>query len=85
MSKGLVKLNLKCPYRIKSPVWLKHPTLCATYLCEYIYVPEYAINYVLDYFMKLEILAVENRDYKTFIKYGIYPRFIIKKGKFEDE
>ena len=77
--------DLKCPYRIKTPVWLKHPSLCPTHLFEYIYVPEYAINYVLDYFMKKHILAVENKDYKVFTKYGIYPRYIVKKGKFENE
>lgn len=77
-------IDLKCPYKIKSIYQLPsfyHPTLVPTHTVEIIYVPDYAVDYAIDYFMKKDILAVLYKDFKTFSKYGIYPRYLIKKSK----
>lgn len=80
-------MKLKCPYRIKSlydmPKY-KSETLVPVHKIEIIYVPDYAIDYVLDYFYKKGILAVEYKDLKIFEKYFIYPRYVIKRGKFNE-
>lgn len=77
-------IDLKCPYKIKSLYKLSsfyHPTLVPVHTIEIVYVPDYAIDYVLDYFYKKDILAIEYKDFKTFQKYFIYPRYLIKKSK----
>lgn len=77
-------IDLKCPYKIKSIYKLPsfyHPTLVPAHQVEIIYVPDYAVDYTIDYFMKKDILAVLYKDFKTFSKYGIYPRYLVKKSK----
>ena len=81
-------MNLKCLYRLKSLYDLPqyhHETLVPAHKIEIIYVPDYAIDYVMDYFYKKDILAILYKDFKTFKKYFIYPRYLIKKGKFKED
>ena len=74
--------NLQCHYNIEP--YLKHPTLMATHTVELIRVPDYAVNYTLDFLTKVGILAVEEGDYDTLHRNGIYPRYVVRGDLFDD-
>lgn len=74
--------NLKCSYKIVEPP--KHPTMCRIRDYKYLVVPEYAINYALDYCLKNDIKAVLNRDLEVIWKYNIeYDYVIVSEGELE--
>ena len=83
MSKENKPYNLGCDYVIEA--YNKHPTLLSTHTVEVIHVPDYAIDYVLDVFIKIGVIAVCPEDYDTLIKYNIWPRYIIKGDLTKEE
>lgn len=74
--------NLQCHYNIEP--YIKHPTLMATHTVELIRVPDYAVNYTLDFLTKVGILAVEEGDYDALHRNGIYPRYVVRGDLFDD-
>lgn len=79
-----MEFSLDCPYKIKSLYELPsyyHPTLVPMHEVEIIYVPDYAVDYTIDYFIERNVLAVLYKDFKTFTRYGLYPRYLVKKSR----
>ena len=71
--------NFPFEYEIKEKK--RHPTLMPTIKTQILVVPEFAKDYVIDFFYKVGILAVLAKHEKIFIEYGIRPRYVIKTKK----
>lgn len=74
--------NLQCHYNIEP--YIEHPTLMATHTVELIRVPDYAVEYTMDYLAKIGILAAIEKDYDILVSYGVWPRYVIR-GDLLDE
>ena len=74
--------NLQCHYNIEP--YIEHPTLMATHTVELIRVPDYAVEYTMNYLTKIGILAALEKDYTILVSYGIWPRYVIRGDLFDE-
>jgi len=74
--------NLQCHYNIEP--YIKHPTLLATHTVELIRVPDYAVEYTIDFLEKIGVFAALEKDYRTLTSYGFWPRYVVRGDLFDE-
>ena len=74
--------NLKCHYNIEP--YFDNPTFVPAHTVEWIRVPDYAVDYTLDFLTKAGVLAALEEDFHTLVAYGIWPRYVIKGDLFDE-